>query len=275
MRLFRISRNCKLRSRTMVNHMQVPAQQGKDFLEGKRKMGGITVSKEPKTFHWLSPCWKEEEPFYLLGFATVAEMRAPPTGLQVVLIFTWGFCINFFTGPWARHWGSLHMKGAEMSPSMLHTRKTSSKHLPNWPTNSTVLLFQPNIVFQSLKIWLMAECWLVPHVFPDTCENWLAQSGVTCFLSSSEPAHACLHDDLRFQKQQEGTNLSVKTSSLCLHHVCYCSIALSNSVDQTWASVFVDSVKALIPAGINKVEAATTTNCHIFQAIFPLFFLPT
>ena len=144
MRLFRISRNCKLRSRTMVNHMQVPAQQGKDFLEGKRKMGGLTVSKEPKTFHWLSPCWKEEEPFYLLGFATVAEMRAPSTGLQVVLIFTWGFCINFFTGPWARHWGSLHMKGAEIGLSMaIHLKEVTA----------TVLINEPNFILDIPQIY--------------------------------------------------------------------------------------------------------------------------
>ena len=69
--------------------------QGKDLLEGKRKMGGLTVSKEPKAFHWLSPCWKRRGAFLPVGFAIIAEMRAPPTGLQVVLIFTWGFCINF------------------------------------------------------------------------------------------------------------------------------------------------------------------------------------
>lgn len=100
-------------------------------------------------------------------------------------------------------------------------------------------------------------------------------SHVTCLLSSSGPAHACWHDDLGLQEQQERTSLNVKTSGLCLHHICYCSIALSESCGQTRASVFVDSVRALIPARINKLESVTATKCHIFQAIFPLFLLPT
>lgn len=39
----------------MVSHVQVPAQQVKSTLEGKRKLGGLAVNKEFMAFHWLSP----------------------------------------------------------------------------------------------------------------------------------------------------------------------------------------------------------------------------
>lgn len=60
--------------KTMVGSIQVPCTAKEGFLE-ERKMGELTLSKEPRTFHWLS-LLEKERPFYLLGFAIVAEMRA-------------------------------------------------------------------------------------------------------------------------------------------------------------------------------------------------------
>ena len=46
-----------LGSATIVSHVQVLTQQGKEtaFTEGQRKLGA-RVNKESLAFHWLSPC---------------------------------------------------------------------------------------------------------------------------------------------------------------------------------------------------------------------------
>ena len=88
MELFRISWDCNLGSGTMVKHVQVPAQQGKekDFLEGKRKMGRA-VNKEPKAFHWLSRCLERRAvflPFGLCYCCRVWELPLLVSGLYLI-----------------------------------------------------------------------------------------------------------------------------------------------------------------------------------------------
>ena len=62
----------------MMSHVQVPSKNAENsFTEGKGKLGGLRVNKEPTDFHWLSSdstgssCQEEKRKpsSYLLGSA--------------------------------------------------------------------------------------------------------------------------------------------------------------------------------------------------------------
>lgn len=66
-----------------------------DLRERKRKLGEwvVLVNKEPRAFHWLSPCRKKRSlSFLLLGFAIFAKLEL---SLSVSWLFNWGFCLLF------------------------------------------------------------------------------------------------------------------------------------------------------------------------------------
>jgi len=69
----------------MVNHLQVPTQQGKQssFIQGRMKAGGYKTA-ESSAFHWLSPCQGRSLSSFSWTLLSLQGMRAFPAGVLTV-----------------------------------------------------------------------------------------------------------------------------------------------------------------------------------------------